>query len=131
MAVQQGWSEIRFDLSKMPKGQRKEFEGFLEDWRQQHDQEGPEMNWLFFLEKSSQPGWDYGAEDDQGDSETMDGTHRLLREAAEKFPKLRAKGSGCWNLLMDEGGGADYSFTLADGQLNWSEEFVGEGYLDY
>lgn len=129
MAVQQGWSEIRFDLSKM-KGQKKEFEGFLDRWRQDYDPDGAEMNWLFFLEKSNRPGWDYRAEDDQGDSETMDGTYELLREAAEKFPKLRAKGGGCWSFLMSDEGGADYSFTLADGQLDWSEKFLGQGSLD-
>ena len=34
MAVQECWSEIRFDLSKMPKQQKKEFEGFLDQWRE-------------------------------------------------------------------------------------------------
>lgn len=131
MAVQEGWSEIRFDLSKMPKQQKKEFEGFLDQWREDYDPDGSEMNWLFFLEKSSRPGWDYDAEDDLGDCETMDGTHELLQEAARKFPQLRAKGSGSWSFLLSDEGGAEYSFTLANGKLDWLEEFNGEGYLDY
>lgn len=120
MAFYEGSCWVEFDLSEMSKKEKEEFKRFLEKQKEKCDPDEGELAWLFAL-KSDEGGEYYEGSDECTDEETVGVTYQLLRKAAKKFPKLRAEGSGGYACMVAEDDGVDFSFTLADGELDWTD----------
>lgn len=118
----EGRNKIRFDVSGMTEDEKGKFEPFLDDWKEEYDPNETRMAWLFELEQSSDSNC-YDEADDYGHSDTAADTRRLLKEAAKKFPALKAEGCGAWR-FVGTGGGSKHSFALENGKLDWREQDI-------
>ena len=114
MAHYDGDFELRIDKSSLSESERKEFELFLDIWRENHPLD---CDWIEGFDPDDYSAIIY----DMNTPETIEDLQLFLNESIKKFTNLSAKGDGRCSDVMTGEWQMDYRFEVQEGNLTWDE----------
>jgi len=115
MAHYDGDFELRVNKSSISEKERKEFELFLEQWRETHPLD---CDWIEGFNFDDYSAIIY----DMNTPETIEDVHLFLKETVERFGDIDANGNGRCTDVMTGEWKIKYHFVIQEGVLSWDEE---------